>query len=372
MHIVLAMSNAPLAYPIPPSDQGGTEKVFHDLAEALVRKGHRVCVFAPKGSSSSAKVIEYPPHLQEEDIGKFVARHMPANTDIINDFTFSSAVKRCRLPVPAVSTHQCALGWFTDRSIFPSQRMRNSVNQQKGYIVYNGIRPGEYEYSNRKKGYLLFIGRIVREKGVLEAIYIARNTNRRLVIAGPIKDEKLFCEEIEPLLRDNANLEYVGPVGGKRKQDLLKNAMCVLFPITWEEPFGIVMIEAMMTGTPVLAFNRGAVPEVMAGFPQLICHHVDEMMHKVANPAFPASRQLRQYAVARFSSATMANRYTRIYRSIIGKKMKRRKPAMAIKPALRKRRPFGKQINPPATGRPGFRFGRRVGPVGRRRRSRPI
>lgn len=343
LKIVHAISNAPFAYPIPPVNQGGTEKVFYDLTEELVGQGHEVYVFAPEGSTCSAKVIEYPPDLEEEDIGKFVSSKIPSTIDIINDFTFSSSVKRQKLSIPTLSTHQCALGKFTDTSIYPSERMRNTVGEQKGHIVYNGINPNEYDYNEQKHDYLLFIGRVVREKGILEAIRVAENTNHKLIIAGPVKDETLFEQEIEPLLRNNPNLEYVGPVAGKRKQELFGHAKCVLFPITWEEPFGIVMIEAMATGTPVLAFNQGSVPEVLAGFPQFICKNIEEMMQKVANPDFPPSIVLRQYVINHFSRKTMAENYMKLYRSLIKRKPKKSKSAKVSKPRLKKSSSLKKQ-----------------------------
>ncbi len=330
LKIVHVMSNSPFAYPIPISNQGGTEKAFYDLTEALVRKGHTVYVFAPKGSVCSGKVIEYPSWLKENQIGRFVAGKLPFGADIINDFTFSSSVKRRKLKIPTVSTHQCPTGLFTGKSIFPSMNMRERLGRQRGYVVYNGINPDEYEYTEQKKDYLFCIGRITREKGVLEAMRVAQSTNQKLVIAGPVKDEKLFREEIEPVLRENPNMEFVGPVGGSAKRELFKNARCLLFPIKWEEPFGLVMIEAMISGTPVLAFNYGSVPEVLARFPQLICHDIDDMIRKAAGSDFPSPEELRHDVMEHYSNEKMAEQYVRIYRNMIGRTRKK-SPAKTTK-----------------------------------------
>ncbi|MCC2686178.1 MAG: glycosyl transferase [Paenibacillaceae bacterium] len=327
LNIALVLSNAPLAYPIPPLNQGGTEKAMYDLAEELVRKGHQVTVFAAKGSTGSANIIEYPSSVTEEKIGSYVARKLPPGVDIINDFTFSSSVKRRKLPIPTVSTHQCPIGLFTSKSIYPSRKMLAQVGKKKGYTVYNGIDPGEIAFSDRKQDYLLFIGRVIREKGVMEAIQVAESTGHRLMIAGPIKDDKLYREEIEPKLRQNPRIQYVGAVSGKEKLDLFQNAKCMLFPILWEEPFGLVMIEAMAAGTPVLAFNRGSVGEVMACFPQLICHSVKEMATKVGRADFPSPQELRQYVEKHYSREAMATGYLRIYRKLIGRSGRRRPKA---------------------------------------------
>jgi glycosyltransferase involved in cell wall biosynthesis len=319
LNIALVLSNAPLAYPIPPKNQGGTEAAMYNLAEQLVRMGHEVTVFAAKGSTGSANIIEYPASVTESKIGSYVARKLPPGIDIINDFTFSSSVKRRKLPIPTVSTHQCPTGLYTGRSIYPSRKMWAQVGKRKGYTVYNGIDPGEIEFAAQKQDYLLFIGRIVREKGVMEAIRVAESTGNRLVIAGPIKDDQLYRKEIEPKIKLNPRIQYVGAVGGKVKLELFKNAKCMLFPILWEEPFGLVMIEAMAAGTPVLAFNRGSVGEVLAGFPQLICRSVEEMAAKVVRADFPEPSGLRQYIEERFSLAAMAAGYVRVYRKLIGR-----------------------------------------------------
>ncbi|MGO4272378.1 glycosyltransferase, partial [Paenibacillus sp. TAF58] len=135
--------------------------------------------------------------------------------------------------------------------------------------------------------------------------------------AGPIKDKALFLNIIVPRIRNNQNIRYVGAVGGKKKQKLLKYASCLLFPSLWEEPFGLVIIEAMACGTPVIALNRGSVPEVLAGFPQLICQSIPEMIKKVKKGKFPAPATLRQYVIRRFTTVKMTTKYLSIYESVI-------------------------------------------------------
>ena len=139
-----------------------------------------------------------------------------------------------------------------------------------GFFVYNGIDLNEYQFSDVKEDYLLFLGLLNWHKGINYAIDVAEKTNQKLIIAGPIFNWTYYTKEIEPRIKNNPNIQYVGEVGGQQKQDLLKKAKCFLFPTSWEEPFGLVMIEAMACGTPVLAFPNGAVPRSYARTSQIL------------------------------------------------------------------------------------------------------
>jgi glycosyltransferase involved in cell wall biosynthesis len=316
--IVQVISNVPDARPLPPKDHGGTEKIVYELTEELVRRGHNVHLFAARGSRTRAKLTTYPPGMRDRGIGPFVAQRVPRGTTIIHDHTFTSAVGRLRLKVPTVCSLHMPVRHRVKHPVYVSRRARQVMGQGRGHYVYNGIKPEEYEFSTDKKGYLLFIGRLIRAKGVLHAIRIAEQTNKRLIICGPIKDWKLYRNEIAPRLKRNPNIRYVGSVGGKRKQSLLKHASCLLFPTVWEEPFGLVMIEAMACGTPVVALRNGSVPEVMAAFPQLICRSVPEMVRIVRAGRYPQPIKLRSYVINRFTTQKMADGYMGVYRMALG------------------------------------------------------
>ncbi|WP_248927689.1 glycosyltransferase family 4 protein [Paenibacillus hamazuiensis] len=332
---------APYCETVPPPRDGGTERAIHELTEGLAAKGHEVILFAPPGSSSSGKLISYPEQpISEEDIGKFVLGTLPEGADLIHDHTFSSAIGKMNLPIPTVCTMHLTNNNGVRHPVYVSRRALEQTGKNIGHFIYNGLRFEQYQFSDLKDNYLLFMGRIIREKGILLALDIAERTNRRLIIAGPKHDPELFRTMIEPRLLANPNLIYVGSVGGQQKQDLLKHADCVLFPSLWEEPFGLVMIEAMACGTRVLALNTGSVPEVMAGFPQLICRSPEEMVNKLLFDVPQISPYaLRQYVVSRFSAEVMTERYVDYYLKVI-----RETPRAAAAPA--------EAVGTPAAGQP--------------------
>ncbi|MFC0212697.1 glycosyltransferase family 4 protein [Paenibacillus chartarius] len=317
LRIVQVLSNFPNALPVPPTNQGGTEKIVYELTEELVRRGHEVYLYASRGSKTAAALMPYPKGMPENRIGSYVVSTMPKNVDIIHDHSFKSSVGRRFLKTPTVCTHHLPHRNPVKHSVYVSKRALQITGDNRGLYVYNGINPDEYQFSEEKRGYMLFIGRLLWEKGILHALDVAERTGKRLIIAGPVKDQKLFDKVIAPRIRANPRIEYVGAVGGQRKQDLLKFANVLLFPTIWEEPFGLVMIEAMACGTPVLALDNGAVPEVLAGFPNLICRNVNEMVQKVLHEPMPSPAALRNYVIERFTTKKMADRYLEVYSEII-------------------------------------------------------
>lgn len=307
---------APNVYPVPPTDYGGTERIVHYLTEELTRRGHKVFLFAMKGSVSRATKTFYWPRGNLPAHLKFLRASLPANIDIIHDHYGVASKLKARTPI-VISNHGNTR-LFAKHPVYVSKTMLMSVGKGKGYYVPNGIRLSDYKFRTRKAGYLLFLGRISREKGVHLAIKVAKKTGKELLLAGPVhnSDRAYFRTRIRPRL--NPKIRYIKSVGGAQKKELLSKASCVLFTSIWQEPFGLVMVEALASGTPVLAFKKGAAPEVLKGLPQLLCKDTKEMAKKSSDISkLPSSYTCRRYATRHFSDKVLADRFIAVYKKIL-------------------------------------------------------
>lgn len=310
---------APDVYPIPPINYGGIERVVYDLVEELVRRGHEVFLYAPIGSKTSAKLIPYQhdtPWCQNEIIKEVIAS-LPGGVDIIHDHTHASVMGRIQLPLPVVCTEHFSANCPVKYPIYASKTVLEKYGGNIGCFVHHGIDLDEFAFSDIKENYLLYIGKLDESKGPQFAIEVSEKTNKILLLAGPIHDQNYFRKQINPRILSNPNVHYIGEVGGKRKQDLMKHAECILFPTLCQESFGLVAIESMACGTPVLGFASGAVPEVLEGFPELICKNTEEMINKVKKGSYPSYKSLREYVESNFTAEKMTDNYLKIYRKII-------------------------------------------------------
>lgn len=149
-------------------------------------------------------------------------------------------------------------------SYFPQSKKGSKVKLNFSATIHHGIPIEKFPYNKKPENYLVWLGRITKKKGLTEAIKVAKATKTKLIIAGIInpRDQEIFNKEIKPEI-DHKQIFYIGPVGHQSKVKLLKNAKALLYPVSWEEPFGLVMIEALACGTPVIAFKRGSVPEIV-------------------------------------------------------------------------------------------------------------
>ncbi|NOU63131.1 glycosyltransferase [Paenibacillus sp. LMG 31461] len=314
---------SPVCSPVSAVDTAGTEKIVYEITQELVKRGHKVILYAPKGSKVSAKLVPFPKYFEDRHLPAFIRKTRPSKVDLIHDHTFTSIVRLRKMGIPVLPTHHLPTNKEFHDSVYVSRAARRNAGAN-GQVVHNGINPDEYEYSEGKDDYLLFIGRILPDKGVIHAIEVAERNNQKLIIAGPIKDEEYFRNILVPRIDKNENIHYIGAVAGKQKQDLLKRARCVLFPSIWKEPFGLVLIEAMISGTPVLALNNGAAIEVLEGFPQLVCNSIDELAHKALKESFPPPHVLREYVLNKFTTSTMVDQYITLYEQKINELKRRR------------------------------------------------
>jgi glycosyltransferase involved in cell wall biosynthesis len=333
---------APPWIPIPPPGYGGIEFVVALLTDALVARGHDVELFCAPGSTSQARVrpLLRSAHPDQIERALFEADHTAlafeafddaasegAPFEVIHDHSgFTALAMADRLLTPLVHTvhgpfdndtsdyyqHHSAKGGIVCISHSQAQMAPDGV--QVDSVVHNPIDVNAWPVGYHKQDYLLWLGRFVPEKGPQRAIVVAKESGRPLVLAGTIqpRHERFFATEIEPHI-DGTQIRFVGEVGGARKQRLFADAYAFLMPIRWPEPFGMVMVESLAAGTPVLAFAQGAAPEIVehgkSGFLVDDEHEMAAMVEKVSelDPA-----ECRRSA-ERFSPDRVAARYEEAY-----------------------------------------------------------
>ncbi len=334
---------APLAESVPPPGYGGTERVVSYLTEELVRQGHRVTLFASGDSQTSARLVSCRPTglRLDENVIDPIAHHIyelecvaaqAHRFDIIHwhlDY-FHFPMSR-RLGVPHVTTlHgrldvpdiQPVYDEFRDMPVVSiSDDQREPLPQAKwAATVHHGMPTDEMEPIPDAGEYLAFLGRISPEKRADRAIEVARRAKLPLRIAAKVDpaDQDYFEREIEPLLVAD-HVDFIGEIGPEEKNDFLGHARALLFPIDWAEPFGLVMIEAMACGTPVIAFRSGSVPEVIDdGVTGFIVDDIDSAVDAVGRLDGFDRAACRARFEERFSVERMARDYVRVYEQLIG------------------------------------------------------
>jgi glycosyltransferase involved in cell wall biosynthesis len=335
---------APLYESVPPQCYGGTERVVSYLTEELVRQGHEVTLFASGDSVTAARLIAPCPRSLRLDAG---CRDQLAHHLLLLDQVFEHAGEfdvihfHCdylhfplsrRHTVPHVTTlhgrldlpdQQPLYRHFADQpliSISDSQRRPLAWANWQG-TVYHGLPLDLHTFRERQGQYLAFLGRISPEKRVDRAIEIARRVGMPLRVAAKVDaaDRAYYEDEVRPLL-DAAGpaVEFLGEVGGKDKDEFLGNAYALLFPIDWPEPFGLVMIEAMACGTPVIAYRHGSVAEVMDdGVTGFVVQDIEQAVAAVGRVGGLSRRCCREVFERRFSAPRMAHDYLTIYRRLV-------------------------------------------------------
>lgn len=334
------MQLAPLWERVPPPGYGGIELVVALLTDELVRMGHEVVLAASGDSETKAKLFSVHGRSLRSDASirdpwPYTWLHVAAalrearDFDLVHNHASELAMAMHALsPVPMLTTLHNAvtndaavvwrhyMGWWNT----PSRAARRGVDFPNfAGTIYHGIDLDAFLFREKKDDYLLFLSRMSPEKGPRTAIEVARRAGKKLIMAGKVdgKDRAYFEAEVAPLI-DGKRVEFLGEADQDTKRELFAGASCLLFPITWNEPFGLVMVEAMASGTPVVAFRHGAAPEVVwHGHSGFIVDDVEQMVAAVRSAADLAPSCIREYVTRRFSAPAMARGYVRVYQRIL-------------------------------------------------------
>jgi glycosyltransferase involved in cell wall biosynthesis len=332
---------APLAESVPPKLYGGTERVISWLTEELVSLGHKVTLFASGDSRTGADLVpiwpqglrlgrpKTDPAIPQAALLEAIAERA-AEFDVIHchtDWVQLPLLTRLRVPFVTTTHNRLDLpGLSRLVSQFPDAPFISISDNQRGPLpearwlgtVYHGLPIDAFRPSYARGSYLAFLGRITAEKGPEAAIRIAQAVRMPLRIAAkiPRAEHGYFNEKIKPMI-DGDGVELIGEVNEQTKQDFLAGAAALLFPIDWPEPFGLVMIEAMACGTPVIAFPAGSVPEVIQdGITGFIVEDEAQAIQAVGKIRDLDRHGVRAQFEQRFTAKRMAEDYIRHYRSL--------------------------------------------------------
>jgi glycosyltransferase involved in cell wall biosynthesis len=333
---------APLAEAVPPKLYGGTERIVSYLTEELVRQGHEVTLFASADSCTSAELAPCAPKaLRLDGTVRDPLPHVLVMLEEVRQRADEFEILHFHMDVlhfpifRHISGHTLTTlhGRLDLRDLqpfyrrFPEFPVVSISNQQRWPMppvnwagtVYHGLPLDLLHFNPSPRGdYLAFLGRISPEKRPDRAIAIARRANMRLRIAAKVDDadRKYFEQQIRPLL-DDPLVEFIGEIDEHRKSEFLGNASALLFPVDWPEPFGLVMIEAMACGTPVIAYPQGSVPEVIdPGVTGFIARSIEEAAALVREARALNRAAIRRRFEQRFSAARMARDYVTLYRRL--------------------------------------------------------
>jgi glycosyltransferase involved in cell wall biosynthesis len=333
---------APLYESVPPKYYGGTERIVSYLTEELVRQGHEVTLFASGDSETKARLVAVcrrSLRLDKHCIDQ-LAHHLvmlegvlqrSGEFDVIHfhvDYLHFPLSRRQSFP--HVTTLHGRLDipdlvpLYTEFHDMPVVSISDAQREPLPWVnwqatVYHGLPDDLYRFRAAPGSYLAFLGRISPEKRVDRAIAIAREVGIPLRIAAKVDkvDRDYFDSVVSPLLRDPL-VKFVGEIGEGEKDEFLGNAQALLFPIDWPEPFGLVMIEAMACGTPVIAYRNGSVPEVMEeGSTGFIVEELEDAVEAVRRVPELSRARCREVFEERFTAARMARDYVQVYERLI-------------------------------------------------------
>jgi glycosyltransferase involved in cell wall biosynthesis len=333
---------SPLFEAVPPKLYGGTERVVYSLTEELVAMGHDVTLFASGDSVTSATLAPMRDQALRLDpsVKDWVATYYRMveriyqrreEFDVLHfHIDYFPLALFCRQKVPYLTTIHGRLDLpelieaYETYADSPFVSISNSQRRPIPHLnwvrtVYHGMPAGLLTPQPVKQEYGAFLGRISPEKGVDRAIRIACKAGMKLKIAAKVDnaDKEYYDSQIKPLIQGNPDVEFIGEINDAQKPDFLSGAHALIFPINWPEPFGLVMIEAMACGTPVIAFNCGSVPEVMDdGVTGFIVNNIDEAVAAVGKVHTLDRARVRATFDRRFTARRMAENYVDVYEEL--------------------------------------------------------
>ncbi len=324
---------APISWRTPPRHYGPWEWVVSMLTEGLVSRGIDVTLYATADSETKARLRSAAPRPWSEDpeldpkvwecLHISTVFEEAAGYDLIhNNFDFLPLSYSGLVETPLLTT----IHGFSSPKIVP---VFKKYNQKAHYVaisesdrhpdldylatIHHGIPLDKYQYRDTPDRYLLFFGRIHHDKGVYESIRLAKQVNLPLVIAGIIQDQTYFDRYVNPYL-DDEQVRYIGPVGPEEKSKILGGALALLHLINFDEPFGLSVVESMACGTPVIAFNRGSMPElIIDGENGFLVDDLDQASYAISRLKTVDRRSCRSHVEKNFSVDLMVDRYIEVY-----------------------------------------------------------
>ncbi len=347
---------SPLWFPVPPKGYGGTELVVSKLTENLIKRGHRVTLFASGNSKTKGKLIS----VVEKDLRSLRIPYLHDSYNVLNLIEAFSRAKefdilhthidvhdpifRAKSPVPTIATLHNPFWPKTEKrggewyayfgrvllyNRFPGLpyiAISNSYKKQCPAMIkfvktiYHGVDAKSLKFNPKGGDYFVWLGRFSPNKGIHIAIEIAKRFGLKLLIGGKAvspEDEKYFSQKVKPFL--TRKIQFVGEIKtDAEKSDFLGSAIAFLYPLQWEEPFGITMIEAMACGTPIIAFNRGSVPEIVkdkkTGF---VVNSEKEMIEAIKKISNIDRRECRKFFERKFTVEKMTDAYEEVYYSLL-------------------------------------------------------
>lgn len=346
---------APLWFPIPPKKYGGTERIISFLTEELARRGHDVTLFASGDSKTKAKLISvYPKSLIEvgynwqdpfwnlenlstvlkladefdvihshldiwalpfQDLTKVPVLHTLHNQLYKASITREGEKKPSRLQIFEKHKKE-TLAVFLSKS----EKLKSAIKFPKSWVIYNGIDVSEFKFNPKPKDHFIWIARIDPFKGIENAIRAAEILGVELLLAGRLDPARKEYFETKIRSHLSKKIRYLGELPQKELSDFYGQAKACLYPIQWEEPFGLIMVEAMATGTPVIAYRRGSVPEIVKnGETGFVVENIEEMVEAMKKIDEIDRKKCRERVEKYFSYQRMVDEYEKLYNSLIKK-----------------------------------------------------